>query len=385
MMEAGGVLPSRGDVAYQNFPSWDSRYQWSLQTIDKLAFEGAYHPDIRNYAVDVVAHCPARDYTCEVGALFEAVRSDIRFVRDPVGMEWIQRPEWTLHKRAGDCDCQVTLLGSMLRSLGYPVRFVTGKRPGVPLPEHVWIEVKVKDRWLTLDPTWGGAGPLPKGIKKTEVSGMETLMGLEGPQPFRSTFALSQGFDVETPYQRLATDPRFDFHGRQIHFFDYADGLLVIVVDDPQYYELGGFWSAFKGIFKTIGKGIWKGVKSIFKIGKGEVTGDSPWEKFRSALMALAAGTYIFDDKCGVYYDVVKDSDGLSLRQVSSPPKFGAVLKASTLPWWVEDESCTGSFLGIPVTRGSTVGVWFDKYKFWLLGGGLGAVLLFALVKRRRR
>jgi hypothetical protein len=62
---------------------------------------------------------------------------------------------------AGDCDDMTILLAAMLEAIGHPTRLViVGPDPRRPrLFSHIYLEVNLRDRWISLDPTM----PFPMG------------------------------------------------------------------------------------------------------------------------------------------------------------------------------------------------------------------------------
>jgi hypothetical protein len=66
-----------------------------------------------------------------------------------------------LELRAGDCDDMTILLGTMLESIGHPIRLVI-VGPDISRPKlfsHIYLEVKYKNKWIPLDATM----PFPMG------------------------------------------------------------------------------------------------------------------------------------------------------------------------------------------------------------------------------
>jgi transglutaminase-like putative cysteine protease len=121
-------------------------------------------PGVIQTAVGIIYLTPERADLAEVNALFCWVRDHVRYVRDVVGVETLCDPRMTLQRMVGDCDDQVTLLCSLLESVGYPTRFVMAGYNG-PDFEHVYCQVLVNGQWLDCDPTErepiGWAPPAP--------------------------------------------------------------------------------------------------------------------------------------------------------------------------------------------------------------------------------
>ena len=88
---------------------------------------------------------------------------------------WVD-PETTMNTRKGHCAAQSELLVWLLRKRGIEARYVEGRNPSLrPLPAmrlkmmnvHFWVEAKIGNEWLCLDPSpdsgalrlWGDTKP----------------------------------------------------------------------------------------------------------------------------------------------------------------------------------------------------------------------------------
>jgi hypothetical protein len=98
-------------------------------------------------------------------ALSDFVRTNIRYVNDPVDVETIQSPEVTVKIGSGDCDDHVVLLSSLLQSVGIPVRYVVVGRSRDRF-SHIYLEALIASRWISVDTTIPGpigrSGQLPE-------------------------------------------------------------------------------------------------------------------------------------------------------------------------------------------------------------------------------
>lgn len=107
---------------------------------------------VREKALRLVGSLPQKSWGAEIRALFFFVRDQIRFVRDMNGIEVLHTPDAVMELGQGDCDDKSILLASLLEAIGHPTRFVAvGFTPGEY--EHVFVETKLADRWIPLDPT----------------------------------------------------------------------------------------------------------------------------------------------------------------------------------------------------------------------------------------
>src|SRR5207253_1734586 len=63
----------------------------------------------------------------------------VRWVKDPVGLDWYANPVYTIEDMAGDCDEKIAVEGAMLGSVGIPCNLVAGQEHGAPDYNHVWL------------------------------------------------------------------------------------------------------------------------------------------------------------------------------------------------------------------------------------------------------
>lgn len=123
--------------------------------MSELVKNGRRSPAIRQKAVELTQLVAAKDGIGEIGAIFDFVQNQIRYVRDIENLETIHFPEIVLENASGDCDDKSVLLAALLSAIGYPTRFVAVG----PAPEtysHVYVEVKRGRDWsnpIALDAT----------------------------------------------------------------------------------------------------------------------------------------------------------------------------------------------------------------------------------------
>lgn len=108
---------------------------------------------LRQAALARVFMVPAQDNLAEVEALFSAVRDGIRYTQDVYAVETLATPDRVLELQIGDCDDMVTLLATLLESIGYATRFVVDAYLHPEVLEHVYLEVLLDGQWVALDPT----------------------------------------------------------------------------------------------------------------------------------------------------------------------------------------------------------------------------------------
>jgi hypothetical protein len=135
----------------------DAGVEQTINEMRGLVDEALRDSSIIRMATDIVRGAPAFDDYAEARALYEWVRGNIRFTKDPVNKEKLYPPAELLKIRAGDCDDISMLMGTLLMAVGYPARLMTvAASPGAPDQfSHVYVEGEVpagSGQWLPMDP-----------------------------------------------------------------------------------------------------------------------------------------------------------------------------------------------------------------------------------------
>ena len=131
--------------------SGDAGVEQTINEMRGLVDEALRDPQINRLARDIVHSVPAFDDVAEANALYEWVRRNIRFTKDPVNKETLYPPAELLKIRAGDCDDISMLLGTLLMAVGYPARLMTVAANGDEF-SHVYVEANLNGEWIPLDP-----------------------------------------------------------------------------------------------------------------------------------------------------------------------------------------------------------------------------------------
>lgn len=128
----------------------------TVRAMRRLIRDGRVDPVVRNAAEEALRAegVKPRDSYGEAKALFEFVRGHMRFTRDPVNVEQLTTAQGLLLDHPnGDCDEYSILLGSLLESVGIPVRIKVVRRHSRQPWKHVYLEARINDRWVSADPT----------------------------------------------------------------------------------------------------------------------------------------------------------------------------------------------------------------------------------------
>jgi hypothetical protein len=144
-------------IQRQQIPSGLAGTRLTAAHVGRLIREGAADFYVRQKAIDILLECgvPPKDYLGEINALFRWVQRHVRYTKDPFQVEVLHSPRRMLELRAGDCDDMTILLGSLVKSIGHPVRIVlTGPNARRPdLFSHIYLEAQCQGDWIPLDAT----------------------------------------------------------------------------------------------------------------------------------------------------------------------------------------------------------------------------------------
>jgi hypothetical protein len=167
-------------VSLERIPAGAAGTDVTVKTMQKLIRSSLEQQSLRLRALDILRSFGVDSHAPDAAAraLFYWVRSNIRYVNDPVGIETVQAPEITLRLKAGDCDDHATLVAALAMSIGIPARIVViGSDPSHF--EHVFAELNTDGDWHTADTTrpvaYGTPAPVLGARKIFEFSESEGL------------------------------------------------------------------------------------------------------------------------------------------------------------------------------------------------------------------
>lgn len=128
----------------------------TIALMRRLADQALEDPAIVRRAIEIVRGVPAFDDVGEVRAIYDWVKRNIRYTKDPVTKEKLYPPAELLKIRAGDCDDVTNLICVFALALGYPCRYVTISTQQENPAEftHIYASVEAppgSGNWLALD------------------------------------------------------------------------------------------------------------------------------------------------------------------------------------------------------------------------------------------
>jgi transglutaminase-like putative cysteine protease len=141
-----------------NVKTLDDRIKHLRERVAK----GKVDPDVYAFTrAAITKRCGSRwcinekDTAREAEAIFNAVRSSVRYTSDIAGIDTYQNPAKTLKLKAGDCDDYSSLICSSLLSAGIPCRFKVIRTKGSNEWNHIYAQVGIPrqrpTRWITMD------------------------------------------------------------------------------------------------------------------------------------------------------------------------------------------------------------------------------------------
>jgi len=110
-------------------------------------------PAIRNLAARVVKN-KITD-TDKAIAIYDYIRNNIRYVREPKGQDIFQPPERTVATRLGDCEDHFALVSAIAKLAGMPVKAKVISQDSITFT-HIYPLLKVNGKWVPMDTTLGG-------------------------------------------------------------------------------------------------------------------------------------------------------------------------------------------------------------------------------------
>jgi len=122
------------------------RYKFKSENIDDriswIEYEinvGKRLPQVREIAAQAVSGVPPREWKKEATALFEWTRKNVRYTLDPHNVELFQSTRRSVEVGIGDCDDQAITLGSLLQSVGIPIRLRVIGLKGSDKFQHIYV------------------------------------------------------------------------------------------------------------------------------------------------------------------------------------------------------------------------------------------------------
>lgn len=200
----------------------------TLAEIGRLIETDLRETALRFHATQILRGVPSKDVAGEARRIFAWVRSNVRYQRDPLGIETVQSPVVTLRLRAGDCDDQAALVVGLAAAVGIPGRFrVIGTNQEKFI--HIWPELLVGGRWLPADTTEaGGLGWRPKRFPVERVYSLAGKVDGMAGENLPDVLPVTVGEVKQRVYNAVWATLRGNWIGGLINLADVQSYLRVI-------------------------------------------------------------------------------------------------------------------------------------------------------------
>lgn len=144
LAQRGPTLARLGQI-----PNGEAGAKATMQAMRDLVIAAVRDPkqQVRETALAIIGNT---GYVDQVRKLQAWVHANIAYVNDPVTVELVQTPQYTMQQKAGDCDDQSVLLASLLDATGHPARFIAVGLAGAPL-SHVLVQTLIGTQWVGVE------------------------------------------------------------------------------------------------------------------------------------------------------------------------------------------------------------------------------------------
>ena len=121
---------------------------------------GLKDPRMRQIGLEVTSACRARDDMCELAAIYEFVKRNVRYTGDITDKDTFQTAWRTLQMAGGDCDDHSVLCAVLAMENGFQTKFRITSNTGATW-DHIFCLAGVPKtsprKWIVLDTTLPGA------------------------------------------------------------------------------------------------------------------------------------------------------------------------------------------------------------------------------------
>ena len=143
-------------IVRKSMPMGEGAFHFTTEEMSKAAMGryGAKSQRIRDLATDIIrdAGISSHDTRGEICALHNWVRDNIRYVKDPAGIEFITMPETlAFDTKQEDCDGHAVLFAALCGAVGIPTRFVIVQTGVNKTFNHVYALAKTSTGWIASD------------------------------------------------------------------------------------------------------------------------------------------------------------------------------------------------------------------------------------------
>jgi len=142
-------------VTFMRYPSGPRGTKFTIDRMREMVKRGKISPTIISAASTIIRNAANKDYFSEAEQIFNFVKQNIRYTRDPEGVELVQAPWITLKRGQGDCDDQATIVAALAAAIGMQTGF-EAIRGSAQTPDeftHVYAVIRTNKGWRAADTT----------------------------------------------------------------------------------------------------------------------------------------------------------------------------------------------------------------------------------------
>lgn len=145
--------------------------QDTIRRLYELIDKAKTDPKFQELVYSITKELPSKDYRGELATILRWAKRNVRYTRDPYGVELVQDVWATLSRGRADCDDFDVLVGAMAEVMGAPVKLVTVSTRPDKEPVHTYPAAYVGKNWVALDATVSGSYPgwEPKQITDKKI------------------------------------------------------------------------------------------------------------------------------------------------------------------------------------------------------------------------
>lgn len=147
-----------GEFQVVEIPGGLAGTQATIEAMRHKAVECSRHRRLVELARWIVEEVDRKDGDAEAEALFDWVREHVRYVKDPVGLEYVTGACDTIFVVAqGDCDDHAVVMAALAMALGHRAAFRTvAADPTRPAEaSHVYAMILTPEGWKAADTAEG--------------------------------------------------------------------------------------------------------------------------------------------------------------------------------------------------------------------------------------
>lgn len=147
-----GPPPGMGYPSFAQLSAPRPSLAKTVEWVKKFAYQGQGDVTVRRLVEEICKDITPNEYSYEALACYYWVCKNIRYIRDPLDVEFVKQPSVTLSTRTGDCDDISALLAAMLMCCGNRAALTVAAFGYPAVPSHIFASVMTPGGWVALDP-----------------------------------------------------------------------------------------------------------------------------------------------------------------------------------------------------------------------------------------